>query len=345
MPSVVITGAAGFIYSHVARHFVEQGWDVTIADHFDMQSKGKNLVDILPRVQLLIGDLTIGALADRCAAIQADYLVHAAAYTHVDDAIIDPERFMLNNTLGTTRLLQALWQQQTQTGVLPRKILIVSTDEVYGPTPPGVFFDEDTPYAPSNAYAASKVGVEAIAQAFWRTHRFPLMIVRPCNTYGPGQFPNKVIPKFIGQIFRHEPITLYNDGQGSRDWLHVTDHARAVQTVLEHGLAGEAYNLGAGEEHTDIDLCTRILAQLEIMGLSAASVPATYVPGRPGHDRRYAMDCRKIRRLGWAPMVEFTQGFAETVAWNARHQAWWDTDGVHLTEDSVRYSAAGAPDE
>ena len=324
MASSVISGGAGFIYSHVARHFVNLGWDVIIADHFDMQGKGKNIADLLPRVRLIIGDLTVGALAARCAEVRPDYVVHAAAYTHVDDSITDPERFMLNNVLGTTRLLQAF----SQSGHIPTRILIVSTDEVYGSTPPGVAFTESQPFAPSNAYAASKVVVEAIAGAFHTTHTLPILIVRPCNTYAPGQFPAKVIPKFIGQLLRNELVTLYNDGQGSRDWLHAEDHARAVETILDRGQVGEAYNLGADEEHTDRDILIRIEAILSYLGYLTTPGSIAKVPGRPGHDRRYRMQTDKLRALGWVPQVAFSDGLRETVRWNAEHQEYWAHDLV-----------------
>lgn len=330
MPSILLTGAAGFIYSAVARHFVQHGWDVTIADHFDMQGKGQNLANILPDVRLLIGDLATGALAERCAEVHADYIVHAAAYTHVDDAIADPERFMTNNILGTTRLLQALWAARRTHGELPQKMLIISTDEVFGATPPGQYFREDAPYNPSNAYAASKVGVEAIARSFFHTHQLPVIVMRPCNTYGPGQFPAKVIPKFIQQMLTGQPVTLYNDGRGSRDWLHVQDHAQAIQVLLERGKVGDAYNLGANDEHSDLDIYENIGMILLDAGIVPEIPPPTFVPGRPGHDRRYAMKTDKLRALGWQPRIPFTDGFRETVLWNVEHRDWWSHDFVKI---------------
>lgn len=326
MPNILITGGAGFIYSHVARYFVERGWNVTIADHFDMQGKGKNIVDILPKVRLLIGDLCTGALVERCAEICPDYVVHAASYTHVDDSIMYPERFVMNNVVGTTRLLQALWEKQGDSGTTPVKIIIVSSDEVYGPTPYWCFFDEHTPYNPSNAYAASKVGVEAIAQAFFTTHHLPIVIVRPCNTYASKQFPTKIIPKFIGQMLRKEPVTLYNDGGGSRDWLHADDHALAVYTLLMKGQLGHSYNLGANEEHTDADILERIQTILFQHRYIESPAMVIKVPGRPGHDRRYAMDSSKLGVLGWSPEISFDCGLEETVLWNASHQDWWEND-------------------
>lgn len=325
---VVITGAAGFIYSHVARHFLRQGYGVTIADHFDAQGKGRNIASIIKDVKLLIGDLVYGDLAKQCAAVEADYVIHAAAFTHVDDAIADPVRFALNNVVGTTMLLQALVKHAHR----PEKVIIVSTDEVYGSTPAGQVFDEQARYNPTNAYSASKVGVEAMANAFWNTHKLPVVIVRPCNTYSIMQFPSKAIPRFVGQMIRREPVTIYNDGQGSRDWLHATDHARAIETLCLAGVPGEAYNLAAGEEHTDLDIATRIIEILsgQPVGIDPSALPLTYVPGRPGHDRRYAMDGSKLRALGWQPRVPFDEGLRETVLWNAAHQDHWQHDLVEV---------------
>jgi len=358
---ILITGGAGFIGSHVCKYFVEQGHDVIVADRFTYAGKARNLAPVLKDVRLLIGDLATGDLAERCAAVQPDWVVHMAAETHVDHAITHPERFVQSNMVGTTRLLQALWRQHLAPaegdtaclGTLPQKIIVYSTDEVFGPTPHGHRFTEHAALRPSNAYSASKVGVEGIANAFYVTHALPIVIVRPCNTYGPGQHPEKAIPRFVGQCLRGEPMTLYNDGQGSRDWLYVTDHAAAIEFLLRLGVPGEAYNLAAGEEHTDTDIALRIAAILGVdhdaatrrhgdaetgndLSLAASPCPRVpvspvrYVPGRPGHDRRYAMDGSKLRALGWEPRRRFDEAFAETVRWNADHQDWWSHDLVEV---------------
>lgn len=337
---VLITGGAGFIGSHVVRHFYHQGHTVAVADRFTYAGKGKNLASMLEVIDLLIGDLATGDLADRCAQWRPDWVVHMAAETHVDRAINNPEAFMWSNVIGTTRLLQSLYQYSQESmprdpgGLdwIPEQIIVYSTDEVFGSTPQGKRFDEYTPYNPSNAYSASKVGVEAIANAFYMTYNMPIIVVRPCNTYGPGQHPEKVIPKFVRQILNGEPVTVYNDGKGARDWLHVKDHAKAIHHLMEYGQAGESYNLAAGEEHADHEIALMIEDILGHEGLFPTGPPLREnVPGRPGHDRRYWMDSSKLRALGWRPEMPFAQGFREAVLWNAKHQDWWVDDVVEMS--------------
>ena len=336
---ILVTGGLGFIGSHVVRHFVNQGHEVIIADILSYAGKVRHIEDVLMHVKLLIGDLAMGDLAERCAEQHPDYVIHMAANTHVDRAIRDPESFMYSNILGTTRLLQALYKEHEclladdmwGTG-FPRKIIVYSTDEVFGSTPAGVCFNESAPFRPSNAYSASKMGVEGIASSFFVTHAMPIVVVRPCNTYGVGQHPEKVIPKFVGQLLRGECLTVYNDGRGVRDWLHVEDHARAIEALCIHGVAGESYNLAAGEEHSDLGIALHIVEIVTGMpqGGPASTMPIVYEPGRPGHDKRYAMDGSKLRALGWSPQVEFAQGFAETVRWNMEHADYWEHDLVKV---------------
>ena len=321
---VLITGGAGFIGSHMTEHMLAQGHRVAVADRFTYAGKGRNLQAVLPQIELLIGDLAAGDLPGRCAAWEPDWVIHMAAETHVDRAISDPDLFMHSNVLGTTRLLQALHMQAT---VRPSRIVVYSTDEVFGSTRPGVAYAETQPFNPSNAYAASKVAVEAVANSFYRTHEMPISIVRPCNTYGPRQHPEKAIPRFVAQALAREPMTLYNDGFGSRDWLHTSDHCRAVETVLERGEPGQAYNMAAGESHTDLEIASGVAA---IVGEFTREIIMTprLVRGRPGHDKHYLMTSERLRALGWKPIADFKAYFADTVRWNMENQDWWQHDGV-----------------
>lgn len=326
---VLITGGAGFIGSHVVKHFIDLGHEICVATRNTYAAKHRGLADVLPTITLLHGDLAEPYFANQCAQWHPDWIIHMAAETHVDRSIADPACFVRSNVLGTTNLLHALWEDG-HAALKVKKIVVYSTDEVFGSTPLGLCFDEQTPYNPSNAYAASKVAIEAMAHSFVVTHDMPILVVRPCNTYGPGQHPEKVIPKFVRQMLRGEPVTIYNDGKGARDWLHVQDHARAIQFLIEDGKPGESYNLAAGDEHTDQDIAYRIYLTLVECGLRSegALKDWRYVPGRPGHDRRYWMDASKLRALGWQPEIPFTKGFRDTVLWNAQHQDWWETDEV-----------------
>ena len=291
MSRILISGGAGFIGGHVVEHLVGLGHTVAVADKFSYAGKARNLAAVLDQVDLLIGSLSTGDLAKRCAEWRPEAVVHMAGDTHVDLAIADPFRFQVNNVLGTCSLLESLRQMEKP----PQKVVVYSTDEVYGPAPAGVAFKEDQPFRPSNAYSASKVGVEGLATSFYVTHGLPTVIVRPCNTFGSRQHPEKVIPKFVRQMINKQPVTLYNDGQGARDWLHVHDHARAVEVLLERGEPGTSYNLAAGDEHTDSEIAHGIERSLRHSGYLDGVVSITNVPGRPGHDRRYFMDGSRLR--------------------------------------------------
>lgn len=320
---VLVTGGAGFIGSSIAEYYVHRGHTVAVADKFTYAGKARNLADSLSQLELLIGSLSTGDLATRCAEWHPDVVIHCAADTHIDRSIADPFRFQINNPNATCSLLQALWTS----GHTPTKIVVYSTDEVYGPTPSGMAYKETQPFHPSNAYSASKVGVEGLATAFYVTHGMPITVVRPCNTYGLRQHPEKVIPKFVRQLMRGEKLTLYNDGTGSRDWLHTADHARAIDTIVHSGHPGEAYNLAAHEEHSDAEIAELVQSTLEKPG------SIVYTPGRPGHDRRYFMDGSKLRALGWEPQENFQSRIRETILWNAANQDYWDSDTVRLSGD------------
>lgn len=333
---ILVTGGSGFILSHVSEHFVRLGHEVTILDRFSYAGKARNLAGIIDKVELVIADTAESDLEYRLGDRKFDVCIHGASETHVDRSITDPLCFQRSNVIGTTRMLEYLRQHQPQI----QRVIVYSTDETFGPTPLGVAFDENAPMKPSNSYAASKVAMEALAHAYWVTHKLPTVVMRSCNTYGTRQHPEKVIPKFVRQMLSGHSVTLYNDGRGSRDWLHTHDHARAVALLMEKGVAGTSYNLAAGEEHTDADIAERIAAVLKSRD-DAETIfsQISYVPGRPGHDRRYFMDGSRIRALGWKPIVPFEDGFRETVLWNAQNTGYWDSDVVRL-KDTVQMATA-----
>jgi len=314
---VLITGGAGFIGSHVAEFFTKIGKDVHIADRFSYAGKFRNIAGVVPESKIWYGNFQDKDFCEKLADYPWDVVVHLGGNTHVDRSIADPVTFTKDNVLGTNQILQALHQRNTV-----KKVVVYSTDEVFGSTPEGQIFAEDAKFNPSNAYSASKVGIEAVVMSFWTTHRLPLNVVRPCNTYGPRQHPEKVIARFTSQCLRGHAMTVHNDGQGGRDWLWCEDNARAIRYIIERGQDGHSYNLAAGDEHKDIELA-------EMIGrLVGKPYNINYVMGRPGHDRRYWMDSTKLRNLGWKPTVGFDQGLAETVNWTMKNEDWWEHDWV-----------------
>ncbi|HEM46474.1 MAG TPA: NAD-dependent epimerase/dehydratase family protein, partial [Alphaproteobacteria bacterium] len=234
-----------------------------------------------------------------------------AAETHVDRSILEGGSFVKTDVMGTYTLLQRALKHG-----LPRFVQI-STDEVYGSTLSGAFREGD-PLQPNSPYSASKSGADLLARAFHKTHGLPVLITRSSNNYGPRQHPEKFIPLFITNALDGEPLPLYGDGRNVRDWIYVDDNCRAILAVGRRGKIGEVYNIGAGEEHPNIEIARRIV---ELTGADPSLL--TRVADRPGHDRRYALDTRKVRRLGWKPRVGFDEGLAKTVRWYRRNGDWW----------------------
>lgn len=323
-PKILITGGAGFIGSHLADHFQGLGWNTHIADRFTYAGKIRNIPDFLKRINLWVGDLREPAFCEKLVLGEFwDYVVHAAGQTHVDRSIDDPRPFVEDNLGGTTHLLRALAEYRDCYQKPPR-ILVYSTDEVFGPTPEGQRFTETAPMKPSNPYSATKVAVEAMAYAYRTTFGLRTQVIRPSNTYGARQHPEKAIPKFVRQAVRGDNLTVHGDGSGARDWLHARDHARAVEFILLAGQDGESYNVGAGDEHGDLEVAK------EVIRLTGSLSAIDHIDQRPGHDRRYWMDCSKVRSLGWEPRVKFPAGLAEAVRWNQEHQDWWTHDYISL---------------
>ncbi len=317
---ILITGGAGFIGSHLVKHFVDLGHEVVIADRFTYAGKARRLGEYLTRVPFLIGDLAQGDLPYRCTEVAPDVVIHTAAETHVDRAIMDPTSFLIANPLGTSKLLDAFAKSPKPK---PR-FIVYSTDEVYGASqePSELRYELSSRYNPSNAYSASKVAVEAVCNAFRVTHKLPITIVRPCNVYGRGQHPEKAVPKWVGQIMAGKPATIYNDGRGFRDWMHTLDHCRAIQAIIEKRPRYLVYNLARGDFRTDLDVFSAVC---RVLGVDASY---TLTPGRPGHDRGYAMDGYGLRCLGWEPQVSFEDGLADLVKHIQYEPNFWAHDLV-----------------
>jgi dTDP-glucose 4,6-dehydratase len=306
---ILVTGGCGFIGSHFVKRLVAAGETVVVLDKLTYAGNPANLEGV--GCELIRGDI-----ADRDAVLAAadgcDAIVNLAAETHVDRSIHGAAEFIATDVLGVYVLLE--WARETG-----RRLVHVSTDEVYGDVPMGVSSREDDPLRPSSPYSASKAGGDLQVLAAVRTHGVDATITRGSNTYGPNQYPEKLIPLFVTNALDGEPLPLYGDGRQTRDWLHVEDHCAAIELVLREGGAGEVYNVGAGEERENVEVARSILA---LTGADPSLL--RHVTDRPGHDRRYSLDTTKLRGLGWAPQVAFADGLASTVAWYAANRSWWE---------------------
>src|SRR5215210_996144 len=305
---VLVTAAAGFIGSHFVRRVVARGDEVTVLDKLTYSGNRANLKGVDHR--FVHGDICDAAgVAD--AADGCDAIVNFAAETHVDRSILDAAEFIQTDVAGT----QVLLELARRAGI---RHVQVSTDEVYGDLERGGRSKEDDPLRPSSPYSASKAGGDLQVLAYARTFGVDACISRGANTYGPRQYPEKLLPLFITNVLDGDPLPLYGDGRQIREWLHVEDHAAAIELVLREGRSGEIYNVG-GEERENLEVTRRVLA---LAGADESLV--RHVADRPGHDRRYALDSSKLEALGWTREREFEQGLAETFAWYRDNRDWWE---------------------
>jgi dTDP-glucose 4,6-dehydratase len=315
MINVLVTGGAGFIGSNYVRHALASHpeWRITTLDKLTYAGRLENLEGVLdhPRHEFVKGDVADPGVAGPLVRA-AHVVVHFAAETHVDRSILSAGEFITTDVFGTFVLLEAARQAPQLT-----RFVQISTDEVYGSVAQGSSVETDE-LRPRNPYSASKAGADRLAYSYWATFEVPVVITRASNNYGPNQFPEKVIPLFITNALDGIPVPLYGDGLNGRDWLHVSDHCRALDVVIAAGRNGEVYNVGGGNHVRNIDLTRRILA---LLGKPESLIRP--VPDRPGHDRRYALDTQKLQALGWAPQVPFEKGLADTVAWYRDNEWWW----------------------
>jgi dTDP-glucose 4,6-dehydratase len=317
---VVVTGGAGFIGSHYVRSLLTGRYpgmpdaDVTVVDKLTYAGNLANLEPVAasPHLTFVQADITDRAAMDDALA-GADAVVHFAAESHVDRSITAAADFALTNVIGTQTVLEAA----RASGV--GRFVHVSTDEVYGSIESGSW-PETHPLEPNSPYSASKAGSDLIARSYARTYGLDVCITRCSNNYGPYQFPEKVVPLFVTNLLDGLDVPLYGDGGNVRDWLHVDDHCRGIQLVLERGRSGEVYNIGGGTELSNRELTEHLL---QACGADWARV--RMVPDRLGHDRRYSVDSSKIRtELGYQPRVEFAAGLADTVRWYVENRSWWE---------------------
>jgi dTDP-glucose 4,6-dehydratase len=306
---VLVTGGCGFIGSHFVKLLVARGHDVVVLDKLTYAGNPANLEGIPHR--FMLGDVAdpvaVDEAAEGCSAI-----VNFAAETHVDRSILESSPFVRTDVEGTRVLLEAA-------RVRDARFVQVSTDEVYGDVPGDAFSREDDALRPSSPYSAAKAGGDLLVLAYVRTYGVNASITRGSNTYGPNQYPEKLVALFVTNALDGEPLPLYGDGRQTRDWLYVEDHCSAIELVLTDGGSGEVYNVGAGEEVPNVEVTRRIV---ELTGCDESLI--RHVEDRPGHDRRYALDSSKIRSLGWAPARRLDDGLAETVAWYRDHREWWE---------------------
>jgi len=311
---LLVTGGAGFIGSNFVRYILSKhpSYQVVVLDKLTYAGNLANLADVAgnPNYRFVRGDICDQQLVDGLMA-EVDAVINFAAETHVDRSILDAGGFIQTDVYGTFVLLEAMRKHKIQ------RFLQVSTDEVYGDIPSGSSVETD-PFRPRSPYSASKAGGEMMVQAYHVTYELPVLITRGSNNYGPSQYPEKLIPVLITNALDDKDLPIYGDGLQIRDWLYVMDHCSAIDVVLHEGQIGESYNVGGGNERVNLDIAGKVLDQL--------NKPRTllkYVKDRPGHDRRYSLDCTKLKRLGWAPARDFEEGLAETVQWYVENQAWW----------------------
>jgi len=315
MRKVLVTGGAGFIGSNFVRHAIatHSDWQVTTLDKLTYAGRLENLQDLIdhPRHTFVKGDIADATVAAPLVAA-SEIVVHFAAETHVDRSLMSAGEFITTDVFGTFVLLEA-----ARTAPRLQRFVQISTDEVYGSVAQGASRETDE-LRPRNPYSASKAAADRLAYSYWATYNVPVVITRASNNYGPYHFPEKVIPLFITNAIDNIPVPLYGDGLQERDWLHVTDHCRAVDLLITRGTSGEVYNVGGGNHVQNIDLTKRILA---LTGRPDALIQP--VADRVGHDRRYSLDTSKLMGLGWRPEVTFDTGLEETVAWYRANEWWW----------------------
>ena len=311
---LLVTGGAGFIGSEFVRMTLRDHPDdtVIVLDKLTYAGNERNLESVRddPRLRFVRGDICDAETVDDLAG-EADMIVNFAAESHVDRSLEGPGQFILTDVYGTFVLMDAARTHKHE------RFLQVSTDEVYGDVSSGHSAEGD-PLQPRSPYSASKAGGELQVQAFRTSYGFPAIVTRGSNTYGPYQYPEKIIPLFITNAIDDRPLPIYGDGGAVRDYLYVEDHARGIDRALRHGVVGMDYNIGAGGETDGITVADTVLRLLD-----KPDALKQFVRDRPGHDRRYAVDSARLRGMGWQPQVAFEEGMQRTVTWFATHEDWW----------------------
>ena len=331
--NILITGGAGFIGSHVVRLFVKmyENYRIYNLDALTYAGNLENLKDIENEnnYTFIKGDITDSEfIISLFKKYKFDAVIHLAAESHVDRSIESPLTFVNTNVLGTLNLLEG-FKCQHHSNYDNKLFYHISTDEVYGTLGKNGLFTEETSYKPNSPYSASKAASDHFVRAYGETYGMPYIISNCSNNYGPNQFPEKLIPLFINNIINNKPLPVYGDGNYTRDWLYVEDHAKAIDLILHEGIKNETYNIGGFNEWKNIDLVSLLCEQMDSkLGNSAGTSQSliTYVKDRPGHDLRYAIDASKINKeLGWKPSVTFEEGLSLTIDWYLNNKKWLDS--------------------
>jgi len=314
MKKVLVTGGLGFIGSNFVRFLLKKYPDLEVVN-YDLETycgNPENLKDIEkePRYHFVRGNICDKATVEKTTK-GCSFLFNFAAQTHVDRSILKADEFIHTNVTGTVTLLEAAKRVGLE------KFIQISTDEVYGSTEKGSF-SEESPLDPSSPYSASKASADLLVLAYFKTYGLPVVITRCTNNYGPYQYPEKLVPLFITHAIEGRTLPLYGDGLNVREWIYVSDHCEALDLVWKKGKEGEVYNIGSGEEIVNKEMSLAILKEL-----GKPSTLIEYVKDRPGHDRRYSVNSKKIRFLGWTPHYSFKEALHETVLWYQGHEAWW----------------------
>ena len=315
MKKMLVTGGMGFIGSNFIRIYLESDTDLQIVNLDKLTYAGypENLRDLEEdnRYEFIRGDVCDPVAVER-AMKDCDNIVHFAAESHVDRSIEDPSSFIRTDVHGTFVLLEQARKNEVD------KFVQISTDEVYGTIPEGYSSVEGDPLMPRNPYSASKAGADRLAYSYFATYDLPVIITRASNNYGPRQYPEKLIPLFVTNLIEGKKVPLMGDGKNVRDWLNVVDHCRAIDHLIDRGKDGEVYNVAGENEKENIEI-TRII--LDELGLNKDMID--WVPDRLGHDRRYSMNCDKLKSTGWKQEKEFETGIRETIRWYVDHPDWW----------------------
>jgi dTDP-glucose 4,6-dehydratase len=315
--TLLVTGSAGFIGSNFVRQMLEEEPDVCVVA-YDVLTYAGNLENLdgcleHDRLRFVRGDICDGDALRSVLAEGVDVIVNFAAESHVDRSIMGCKDFVRTNVQGVQTLLDAA--RAHHVGLFVQ----VSTDEVYGSLGPKGSFTEQSPLRPNSPYSASKAAADLLVYAYHHTYGMPVVMTRCSNNYGPYQFPEKLIPLFITNLMESRKVPVYGDGLNVRDWIHVSDHCRAIRAVIDRGRPGEVYNIGANNERSNLEITRLLLA-----ALGCGEEMIEFVPDRPGHDRRYAVDTTRIaRELGWEPLIGFESGLVQTAEWYRRHEDWW----------------------